>query len=88
MKIHKISQVNIPPSEAKTWPTTYAPSGGFPKMTRKTQFPVDIRMSVGEFLLLDDFLDNGGHDRIVREIIIRIIRTHPELIRAKTEGRI
>lgn len=88
MKIYKLSQIEIEPSKVKSWPTSYAPIGGFPKMTRQTNFDVNFRMSVDEFLKLDEYYDTGKHEKTAREIIIRIIRTYPELIRAHTEGKI
>lgn len=93
MKIWKIADHFYIPDDwnkqkPKTWPTSYAPEGGFPKLTRQTGFEVTIHMNVDEFLKLDEYYDTGKYGRLAREILLRIIRTHPDLIRAKTEGKI
>lgn len=60
----------------------------WPKTTRNTIFPVEIRMSVDEFLKLDEYFETGKHERVVRDVLLRIIRSNPELIRMNTEGKI
>ena len=86
MKIFRISQIE--PSKVNTWPASYAPIGGFPTITRQSKFDVSFQISVDEYLKLDEYYDSGKYERVAREIILRVIRTHPELIRAKTEGKL
>jgi hypothetical protein len=45
-------------------------------------------MSVDEFFKIDSWVDSRKHEKTVREIILRLIREHAELIRMRTEGKI
>lgn len=58
------------------------------KVSPNTIMHVDIPITIGEFLKLDEWFDYGKNSKTVKEIILKIIRQHPELIRMHTEGKI
>jgi len=64
------------------------PGFKFPSITLDTKFDVQIDMSVREFFAIDKFVDYGTNERVAKEILLRIIRTHPHLIRMRSEGKI
>ena len=43
-------------------------------------------LTVGEFLAMDEWFDSGENNKTTREVVLRILRQHPELIRMHTEG--
>jgi hypothetical protein len=64
------------------------PGFKFPTVTLNTKMDVGIRLSIGEILAIDKFIEYGTHERIAREVLLKIIREHPEIIRMHTEGKI
>ena len=58
------------------------------EITPNTKFNFSAEMTVGEFLALDDWFDYGRNSKTTRDIVLRILKQHPELIRMHTEGQI
>jgi len=56
------------------------------KVTPDSKISFSVEITVGEFLKLDEWFDYGKNNKTTREIVLKILRQHPELIRMHTEG--
>jgi len=57
-------------------------------LTLNTKFDTIINLSARELLSIDDFVAHNKNEKIAKEILLRIIREHPEIIRMRTERKI
>jgi len=57
-------------------------------ITTKTRMDIQLNLSIKEFLAINDFLDHGNNQQTARDVLLRIIRTNPEILRLNTEGKI